>query len=123
MCWTVDCLLQGFCCSKCNSNFICNLNEQQAPIIHRSGMHGADADFSLDCTFIQLQSLFFELLFDESSEDVQISCVRVIHRILAHGASDILLKTRFEWIKCVEFLLTSRSKELREVQKIKIAVE
>lgn len=41
--------------------------------------------------------------------------VRVIHRILAHGASDILLKTRFEWIKCVEFLLTSRSKELREV--------
>uniref|UniRef100_A0A0R0I0C7 Serine/threonine-protein kinase ATR n=1 Tax=Glycine max TaxID=3847 RepID=A0A0R0I0C7_SOYBN len=114
MCWTVDCLLQGFCCSKCNSNFICNLNEQQAPIIHRSGMHGADADFSLDCTFIQLQSLFFELLFDESSEDVQISCVRVIHRILAHGASDILLKTRFEWIKCVEFLLTSRSKELRE---------
>ncbi|RDY02662.1 Serine/threonine-protein kinase ATR, partial [Mucuna pruriens] len=113
-CWTVDCLLQGFCCSKCNSNFICNLDEQQAPIIHRSGKHGADADFSLDCNFIQLQSLFFELLFDESSEDVQISCVRVIHQILAHGASDILLKTRFEWIKCVEFLLTSRSKELRE---------
>ncbi|TKY50719.1 Serine/threonine-protein kinase ATR [Spatholobus suberectus] len=112
-CLTVDCLLQGFCCSKCNSNFICNLDEQQA-IIHRSGMHGAHADFSLDSNFIQLQSLFFELLFDESSEDVQISCVRVIHRILAHGPSDILFKTRFEWIKCVEFLLTSRSKELRE---------
>ncbi|XP_020211373.1 serine/threonine-protein kinase ATR isoform X2 [Cajanus cajan] len=113
-CWTVDCLLQGFCCSKCNSNFICNLNEQQAPIIHQSGTHGADADISLDFNFIQMQSLFFELLFDESSEDVQISCVRVMHRILAHGASDVLLETRLEWIKCVEFLLSSRSKELRE---------
>ncbi|KAK7390797.1 hypothetical protein VNO78_18880 [Psophocarpus tetragonolobus] len=113
-CWTSDSLLQGFCCSKCNSNFICNLDQQQAPIIHLSGMHGAEADFNLDCTFIQLQSLFFKLLFDESSEDVQISCVRVIHRILAHGAYDILLKTRSEWIKCLEFLLSSRSKELRE---------
>ncbi|XP_068493011.1 serine/threonine-protein kinase ATR isoform X2 [Phaseolus vulgaris] len=113
-CSTVDCLLQGFFCSKCNGNFICNLDEKQAPIILRSGTHGVDPDFSFDHTFIQLQSLFFELLFDESSEDVQISCVRVIHQILAHGASDILLKTRLKWIKCLEFLLTCRSKELRE---------
>ncbi|XP_061337449.1 serine/threonine-protein kinase ATR [Gastrolobium bilobum] len=112
-CWTVDNLLQGFSCSKCDRNFICNHDEQQPLIIHRCDMHGADADVSLECNFIQLQSLFFELIFDESS-DVQISCVRVIHRILGHGDSDILLKTRFEWIKCVEFLLTSRSKELRE---------
>ncbi|KAL2323977.1 hypothetical protein Fmac_023035 [Flemingia macrophylla] len=110
----IDCLLQGFYCSKCNSNFICNLDEKLAPIIHRFGTHGADTDVNLDCNFIQLQSLFFELLFDESSEDVQISCVRVIHRILAHGASDVLLETRLEWIKCMEFLLSSKSKELRE---------
>jgi len=63
---------------------------------------------------MQLQSLFFNLLFDESSEDVQISCVKVIHRILAHGAPDILLNTRLEWIKCVKYLLTNRSKELRD---------
>ncbi|KAK7343322.1 hypothetical protein VNO77_11979 [Canavalia gladiata] len=113
-CWTVDRLLQGFCCSRCDRDFTCNHDEQHPPIVHRSDMHGADADLSLDCNFIQLQSLFFELLFDESSEDVQISCVRVIHRILGHGAPGILLKTRFEWIKCVEFLLTTRNKELRE---------
>ncbi|CAJ1977648.1 unnamed protein product [Sphenostylis stenocarpa] len=113
-CSTVDYLLQGFCCSKCNGNFICNVDEKQAPIIFQPGKHGADSDFSMDRTFIQLQSLFFELLFDESSEDVQISCVRVIHQILAHVASDLLLKTRFKWIKCVEFLLTCKHKALRE---------
>ncbi|XP_027365272.1 serine/threonine-protein kinase ATR [Abrus precatorius] len=114
ICWTLDRLLQGFCCSKCDRSFMCNHDERHPPIIHRLDMHGADADFSLDSDFIQLQSLFFELIFDESTEDVQISCVRVIHRILAHVSSDILLKTRFEWIKCVEFLLTSSNKELRE---------
>ncbi|KAJ1436334.1 Zinc finger C2H2-type [Sesbania bispinosa] len=113
-CWTVDHLLQGFSCSKCDRKFTCHHDEQHPPIILRSGMHGADANVSWDCNFIQLQSLFFELIFDESSEDVQISCVKAIHRILAHGAPDTLLKTKYEWIKCVEFLLTSRSKELRE---------
>ncbi|BAT93667.1 hypothetical protein VIGAN_08019000 [Vigna angularis var. angularis] len=113
-CSTVDCLLQGFFCSKCNGSFICNLDKKHAPIVLQSGTHGADSDFSFDNIFIQLQSLFFELLFDESSEEVQLSCARVIHQILAHGASDILLKTRFKWIKCVEYLLTCRSKELRE---------
>ncbi|KAK7280606.1 hypothetical protein RJT34_25671 [Clitoria ternatea] len=108
-CWTVDHLLQGFCCSKCDRNFICNNDEQHPQIIPHSDMHGED-----DCNFIQLQSLFFELLFDESSVDVQISCVGVIHRILAHGASDTLLNTKLEWIKCIGFLLTNRSKELRE---------
>jgi serine/threonine-protein kinase ATR len=77
-------------------------------------MCGADAQVSLDSSFMQLQSLFFSLLFDESSEDVQISCVKVIHRILAHGAPDILLNKRLEWIKCLKYLLTCRSKELRD---------
>ncbi|XP_057427688.1 serine/threonine-protein kinase ATR isoform X2 [Lotus japonicus] len=113
-CWTVDHLLQGFNCSKCDKKFICNHKGQHPPISLRSDTYNADADISLDCNFNQLQSLFFELLFDESSEDVQISCVKVIHRILAHVTPDILLKTRFEWIKCVKFILTSRSTELRE---------
>lgn len=113
-CWTVDHLLQGFSCSKCDKRIMCNHDKQHPQITHRSDNDGPEADASLDCNFIQLQTLFFELLFDESSEDVQISCVKVIHRILAHGAADILLKTRFEWIKCIEFLLVSRSKDLRE---------
>ncbi|KAK7270160.1 hypothetical protein RIF29_23104 [Crotalaria pallida] len=110
----VDSLLQGFSCSKCDKKVLCSHDEEHPLITHRSDIHGADADVGLDCNFSQLQTLFFELLFDKSSEDVQISCVRVIHRILAHLPADILLKTRFEWIKCVEFLLISRSKELRD---------
>ncbi|MED6198219.1 hypothetical protein PIB30_064049 [Stylosanthes scabra] len=113
-CWSVDCLPQNFSCSKCDRNFLHNHDEQRPPIIHQANVHGANADFSLECNLIQLQSLFFELLFDESSHDVQISCVKVIHRILAHGSADILLQTRVQWIKCVQFLLISRSKELRE---------
>lgn len=112
--WTIDYLMQGFSCSKCDKKFICNYNERHPPIVLGSEMCGADAQVSLDCNFMQLQSLFFDLLFDESSEDVQISCVKVIHRILAHGAPDILLSTRLEWIKCVDYLLTSSNKELRD---------
>ncbi|XP_015941840.1 serine/threonine-protein kinase ATR [Arachis duranensis] len=113
-CWSVDCLLQNFSCSKCDRIFIRNHGEQHPPIIHQANGHGANVDVSLECNLIQLQSLFFELLFDESSHDVQISCVKVIHRILAHGSADTLIQNRFQWIKCVEFLLISRSKELRE---------
>ncbi|KAI4350245.1 hypothetical protein L6164_004717 [Bauhinia variegata] len=110
-CWTVDSLLQGFRCSKCDRNSIC-IHDEGHPTIICPSMHRADV--SLGCNFIQLQSFFFELLFDESSEDVQISCVGVLHRILAHGAADTLLKTRSEWIKCVEYLLFCRSKAVRE---------
>ncbi|AES62926.2 Serine/Threonine-kinase ATR-like protein [Medicago truncatula] len=112
--WTIDDLLQGFSCSKCDKKFLRNHNERHPPVILRSDTCLVDAEVSSDCSFMQLQSVFFNLLFDESSEDVQISCVKVIHRILAHGAPDILLKTRLEWIKCVKYLLTSRSKELRD---------
>lgn len=111
-CWTVDCLVQGFRCSKCDRKLIFNPDEQHPTIICQSDMHGEYAN--LDGIFIQLQSLFFELLFDGSSEDIQVSCVGVIHRILAHGSPDILLKTRSEWIKSVEFLLLRKSKDLRE---------
>jgi serine/threonine-protein kinase ATR len=72
--WTIEHLIQGFSCSKCDKKFIRNHNEWHPPIIVRSDMCGADAQVSLDSSFMQLQSLFFSLLFDESSEDVQITC-------------------------------------------------
>ncbi|GAU18055.1 hypothetical protein TSUD_51660, partial [Trifolium subterraneum] len=112
--WTIEHLIPGFSCSKCDKKFVRNHNDWYPPIIAPSDMCGADAQVSLDSSFMQLQSLFFNLLFDESSEDVQISCVKVIHRILAHGAPDILLNKRLEWIKCLKYLLTCRSKELRD---------
>ncbi|XP_054777127.1 serine/threonine-protein kinase ATR [Prosopis cineraria] len=110
-CWTVDCLLQGFRCSKCDRKLISNHDENHPTIIFRSDIHG---DVNFDCNFIQLQSLFFELLYDGSSEDIQVSCLAVINRILAHGATDVLLRTRSEWIKCLDFLLINKSKDLRE---------
>ncbi|KAJ7967115.1 serine/threonine-protein kinase ATR [Quillaja saponaria] len=108
---TADYLLQGFWCSKCDRNSVRN-HVQHSTIIHPPDM--LNMDVSLSCDFIRLQSLYFELLYDESSENIQVSCVEIIHRILLHGTTDVLVKTRFEWIKCVEFLLLNQRKSVRE---------
>ena len=71
-------------------------------------------EISFDCNFLHPQSLFFKLLYDESSKEVQVSCVGIIRRILIHRNTDILLKTRSEWTKCIEFLLLNRKKAVRE---------
>ena len=71
-------------------------------------------EISFDCNFLHPQSLFFKLLYDESSEEVQVSSVGIIRRILIHRNTDILLKTRSEWTKCIEFLLLNRKKAVRE---------
>ena len=71
-------------------------------------------EISLDCDSLHLQSLFFKLLCDESSEEVQVACVGLIWRILIHGNTNVLLKTRSEWTKCIEFLLLNRKMAVRE---------
>ncbi|KAF3944319.1 hypothetical protein CMV_029205 [Castanea mollissima] len=93
---TVDYLLQGFWCSKCDRSIAHN-PELYSQIIHQPDMQRTE--ISLDCDFLHLQSLFFKLLYDESSEEVQVACVGVIRRILIHGNTDVLLKTRSEWTK------------------------
>nr|POE65846.1 serine/threonine-protein kinase atr [Quercus suber] len=108
---TVDYLLQGFWCSKCDRSIAHN-PELYSKIIHQPDMQRTE--ISLDCDFLHLQSLFFKLLYDESSEEVQVACVGVIRRILTHGNTDVLLKTRSEWTKCIEFLLLNRKKAVRE---------
>ena len=108
---TVDYLLQGFWCSKCDRSIAHN-PELYSKIIHQPDMQSTE--ISLDCDFLHLQSLFFKLLYDESSEEVQVACVGVIRRILIHGNTDVLLKTRSEWTKCIEFLLLNRKKAIRE---------
>jgi serine/threonine-protein kinase ATR len=103
--------LQGFWCSKCDRSIVHNhkvhLKIRQPPDFQ-------SARVGLNSNFPQLQSLFFKLLYDESSEEVQVACVRIIRRILVHGSEDILIKTKSEWIKCVEFLLLNKKKALRE---------
>lgn len=101
---TLDHLLRGFWCSKCDKIIG---NYAESPVIKT-------IEVDLDCDFMNLQSVFFQLLYDESSEEVQVSCVRMIQRVLGHSNTDILLKTRSEWIRSVEFLLLHRMRAVRE---------
>lgn len=108
---TVDYLLQGFWCSKCDKGIVHN------PELYSRIIYPPDTqrmEISLDSDFIYLQSLFFGLLFDESSEEVQVATVEIIRRILVHVTPDILLRTRSEWIKCIDFLLLNKRTAVRE---------
>ncbi|KAB2602641.1 Ataxia telangiectasia-mutated and RAD3-related [Pyrus ussuriensis x Pyrus communis] len=83
---TVDYFLQGFWCSKCDKTVQLN-SESCSKVIHPPDMHNRET--SLDCDFAHLQSLFLELLYDESSEEVQVAC-------------------------CVEYLLLNGKKAVRD---------
>ncbi|CAN4107316.1 unnamed protein product [Withania somnifera] len=85
---TMDDLVGGFWCSKCDIN---------------AGVR-SNSSSTTNHDYVHLQSIFFRLLFDESSED----------RMLLHGTESILLKTRSEWFICVDCLLIRRKKAIRE---------
>ncbi|GFP89089.1 serine/threonine-protein kinase atr [Phtheirospermum japonicum] len=106
----MDHLLQGFWCSMCDSSSAANYGS--CPAVLLPSMH--ETNFLPNCDYTHLQSLFFELLHDESLEDVQVACVRNIQRILLHGTEDILLETRSQWVQCVDFLLLHQSKNVRQ---------
>lgn len=107
----VEHVLEGFWCPKCDGR-IANDHEVHSKIVHLSDVQTVDID--LDHDYIHLQSIFFNLLYNESSEEVQVACVGVIRRILLHGVPDIVLKTKSEWIKCVEFLLLHKKRAVRD---------
>ncbi|XP_075094243.1 serine/threonine-protein kinase ATR-like isoform X1 [Nicotiana tabacum] len=107
---TMDDLAGGFWCSKCDRNGLVNPSNSTVlcpPYLQKK-------ESTRDHDYVYLQSIFFRLLFDESSEDVQLACVRVVQRILLHGTENILIKTRYEWLKCVDFLLIHRKRAIRE---------
>ncbi|PIN25709.1 Protein kinase of the PI-3 kinase family [Handroanthus impetiginosus] len=106
----MDHLLQGFWCSKCDVSAEINCGSCSTVLLPSIPKVGS----LLSCDFTYLQSLFFELLYDESSEEVQIACVRMMQRILLHLTEDILLKTRSQWVQCVDFLLLHRNKNMRQ---------
>ncbi|KAL3621412.1 hypothetical protein CASFOL_036324 [Castilleja foliolosa] len=106
----MDHLLQGFWCSMCDSSSAANYGS--CPTVLLPGMH--ETNFLPTFHYTHLQSLFFELLHDESSEEVQVACVRNIQRILLHGTEDVLLETRSQWVQCVDFLLLHQSKNVRQ---------
>lgn len=107
---SVEHVLEGFWCPKCDSRIG---NNQE---IHSKALHLPDVATGAICLdeYIHLQSIFFNLLYKESSEEVQVACVGVIRRILLHGIPDIVVKTKSEWVKCVEFLLLHKNRAVRE---------
>lgn len=111
-------LLQGFWCSKCDSTAVHD-QELSPNIINLSNIDSLDVGFS--CDFMHLLSIYFNLIYDESLEEVQLACVGVIRRILVHGTRDILLKTRSEWIKCIGYLLLNRKKAIRDAFSTQIS--
>ncbi|XP_077246738.1 ataxia telangiectasia-mutated and RAD3-like protein isoform X3 [Tasmannia lanceolata] len=108
---TLDLLLRGFWCPQCDKRVLHD-QEQNSEVLNLCQVQSMEAGFDFD--FLTLQSLFFTFLFDESSEEVQLACVGIISRVLQHGPQDILLKTRFQWTHCIEYLLLHRKKAIRE---------
>ncbi|KAD2392970.1 hypothetical protein E3N88_39947 [Mikania micrantha] len=101
--WAWDPLLRGFWCSMCDKKAIHDHDSLSViPELH-----------NIDCDYSCLIRLFFILLYDES-EEVQISCVAVVGRILFHMNSNTLNETRIEWEKAIEYLLLHRKKSVRE---------
>ncbi|KAK3000870.1 hypothetical protein RJ639_017709 [Escallonia herrerae] len=99
--WTESCLLRGFWCSKCDKN----VAEYDGLSVVPPAPDLVNIGFELESDFADLLSLFFKLLYDESSEEVPVACVGIMRRILVHGTKSTLLTTRSEWIKCIDFLL------------------
>ncbi|KAI3441185.1 Non-specific serine/threonine protein kinase [Psidium guajava] len=108
---TIDLLLRGFSCLKCDRRGFC-CQELDANVL--SFPDGQWTHVWLSDEFIQLQSLFLEILYDESSEEVQIACVHNIRQILVHGIQHTSVETRTEWIACIKYLLVCRQKGVRE---------
>ena len=107
----LDSLFQGFWCSKCDKRAI------PTDAQYSTDLNFPKETFTEDtkaCYCIQLQSMFFNFLYDESSEEVQLACIEVLHRVIIHTERDVLLKTRSEWVKCIEFLLLHSKRSLRE---------
>ncbi|KAL8556534.1 hypothetical protein ACS0TY_004111 [Phlomoides rotata] len=106
-----DHLLQRFWCSKCDSSNAVDYGACSTvllPTMTKLSSH-------LSCDYACLQSLFFELFFDESSEEVQVACVRTIQRILLHATEEVLLKTRSQWVQCIDRLLLHKNRIVRQV--------
>ncbi|KAL9238429.1 hypothetical protein vseg_012850 [Gypsophila vaccaria] len=105
-----DAFSQAFKCSKCDRR--AKLAEAQYSVVSVTEMSSVKIIAASE--FLHIQSMFFTFLYDNSSEEVQISFIQVLHRILLHAERNTLLKARSEWMKCIDYLLLHRKRTLRE---------
>ncbi|XP_068639721.1 serine/threonine-protein kinase ATR [Aristolochia californica] len=103
-------LFRGFWCPQCDKR-VKHDEKKYTSILTPSEMEATEDRF--DYTFVNLLNLFFILLFDESSDEVQVACVGILPRILMHGTCELLIQTRTKWIQCIEYLLLHRKKAVR----------
>nr|XP_019711022.1 serine/threonine-protein kinase ATR isoform X1 [Elaeis guineensis] len=116
---TMDLLLRGFWCPRCDKGVLRN-KEQSFNAICMPKVQNLRLEN--DFTFIKLQSLFFQFLYEEPLEEhFQLACVQVLPRILRHVTHDILLETRFQWIECIDHLLLHKIKAVREAFSAEIS--
>ncbi|KAL2937004.1 Serine/threonine-protein kinase ATR [Bienertia sinuspersici] len=107
----LDSLFQGFWCSKCDKKAV-HADAHNSLVMHLPD-NLCKEDIA-DCDFSYLHSLFFSFLFDDSSDEVQVSCIEILQRIILHLERKVLLETRSQWIKCIEYLLLHKKRSLRE---------
>ncbi|KAH9318621.1 hypothetical protein KI387_020390 [Taxus chinensis] len=112
---TLDILKLGFFCPHCDKNhsaysdggdYVTHHQMQKEDILHNISV--------LEVAVGSCQSLFAQLLFDESSQRVQVACIESIPRLLRHASKSGLTETKNVWIKCLEVLPLHEKKAVRE---------
>ncbi|CAN1771051.1 Serine/threonine-protein kinase ATR [Linum perenne] len=105
---TLEHLLQGFWCPKCDQNVL----PKNRSLVMGTQQLGLPNCSGFNCDFVALTSVFFNLLYGDSSEEIQVACVKNIQRTLLHLTADDLIRTRSDWIKCLEFCLNNASRAI-----------
>ncbi|CAL9149410.1 serine/threonine-protein kinase ATR isoform X2 [Musa acuminata AAA Group] len=107
---TMD-LLRGFRCPHCDMGVMHNKG-LSSNTISMPNQQSIKSD--CDTGFVRFQTLFFEFLYDDSSEEFYVACVQILPRILRHSSQDTLLSTRTKWSECIDYLLLHKVKAVRE---------
>ncbi|XP_078439829.1 ataxia telangiectasia-mutated and RAD3-like protein isoform X2 [Wolffia australiana] len=106
---TLEFLKRGFWCPKCNGA------GKGKPIGVRQLSVPKDLkDVASKFKMVELQALFFKLMFEDSSHEFLLAAVAILRRILGHLTGDIISETKDMWMKCFNFLILHNSKPVRE---------
>lgn len=109
---TLDLLLRGFFCSKCKSKARYSEEELLSAFLQMPTLQNEKVG-QLG-VFKRIHSLFFKFIFGDYPEEVAVSCVQILPRILRHASQVVLVENSLRWMECVNFLLSHKVKVVRE---------
>ncbi|XP_024312541.1 serine/threonine-protein kinase ATR [Brachypodium distachyon] len=107
---TSDLLLRGFRCPRCDIRAV--HTKEQLSVVDIAVLQDENVDFKLNMS--KAHFLFFKFLYADTSKECTISMVEVLPRILRHSSREVLLATKIEWVKCIDFLLLHGLKAVRD---------